>query len=56
MVVINNNPEDQTLELNRFSEMIQDYKNGTEVMSGKNVSLETNLSIEGKSSMIIELN
>ncbi len=56
MVVINNNPNDQTLDLKRFAEMIQDHKSGTEVMSGNNVSLKTSLSIAGKSSMIIELN
>ncbi len=56
MVVINNNPKDQNLDLKRFAEMIQDRKSGTDVMSGNTISLETTLSIEGKSSMIIELN
>ncbi|MEO6347967.1 MAG: glycoside hydrolase family 13 protein [Aquaticitalea sp.] len=55
MVVINNNPASQTLDLNRFKEMIQEAKTGTEIISGTDVSLENDLTIEGKTSMIIEL-
>jgi len=56
MVVINNSPEAQEFELNRFEEMIQASKTGTEIISGNEVSLENKLKVEGKSSMIIELN
>ncbi len=56
MIVINNNLEIQTLNLKRFTEMIQSSKTGKEVFSGKSISLENELSIDGKSAMIIELN
>lgn len=56
MVIINNNPKAQEIELSRFSEMIKESKTGKEVFSEKMISLEQNLKIEGKSSMIIELN
>ena len=56
MVVINNNPEGQSFNLKRFEEMIQASKVGTDIISGQTVSLENELTIEGKSSMIIELN
>ncbi|MEZ4803569.1 MAG: glycoside hydrolase family 13 protein [Gelidibacter sp.] len=56
MVVINNNPEMQTFGLKRFNEMIQGSKVGLDIISGQNVSLEGDLTIAGKTSMIIELN
>jgi len=56
MVVINNNPETQTIDLNRFSEGIKNYKMGTDIISKKNINLSQKLSIEGKKSMILEMN
>ena len=56
MVVINNSPESQELDLNRFKEMIKDNKSGRDILSDKTISLENILKVEGKSSMIIELN
>lgn len=56
MVIINNSPEAQELDLNRFSEMIKASKNGTDIISDKIIPLENKLMIDGKSSMIIELN
>jgi glycosidase len=56
MVVINNNPETQEFDLNRFEEMIKDSKIGNDIISGKTISLENKLKIEGKTSMVIELN
>ncbi len=56
MVVINNNPNAQTIGLKRFEEMIHNSKTGKEIISGTTISLENELTIEGKSSMIIELN
>ena len=55
MVVINNNPEAQELDLNRFKEMIKDSKFGKDILSDEAVSLGNTLKVEGKSSMIIEL-
>ncbi len=55
MIVINNNKESQELNLNRFAEMIKETKSGKEVFSGKTINLQTILKIEGKASLIIEL-
>ena len=55
MVVINNNKETQNLDLKRFSEGIKNYISGTDIISGKPVDLKTNLSVAGKSSLILEL-
>lgn len=54
MVVINNNPETQTLNLQRFKEMIETTKEGTDIISEKQITLEDTLTIDGKTSMIIE--
>lgn len=56
MVVINNNPEPQELNLGRFAEGIGKHKGGNEILNGNRVSLEGKLSVEGKTSMVIELN
>ncbi|MCH7524848.1 MAG: glycoside hydrolase family 13 protein [Bacteroidetes bacterium] len=56
MVVINNNPKSQELNLNRFAEIIKDAKSGKEIISDKIINLKSILKVEGKSSMIIELN
>ncbi|RXJ49900.1 glycoside hydrolase family 13 protein [Gelidibacter gilvus] len=54
MVIINNNPEVQILDLKRFGEMIGPTSNGNEILSGERISLENTLTIDGKASMIIE--
>ena len=56
MVVINNNPKPQELNLNRFTEIIKDAKFGKEIISDKIINLKSILKLESKSSMIIELN
>jgi hypothetical protein len=55
MVVINNNSEKQILKTNRFKENIQNFKSGKEVLSGKIIDLNTEIEIEGKSALILEL-
>ncbi|MGB8706283.1 MAG: alpha-amylase family glycosyl hydrolase, partial [Gillisia sp.] len=55
MVILNNNPEDQELDLSRFAEGLAGSNFGTEVISGKNVSFSNNLRVPGKTPMIIEL-
>jgi glycosidase len=55
MVIINNNSEKQILKTNRFKENIQNLKSGKEVFSGKIVDLNTEIEIEGKSALILEL-
>ncbi|WP_029033482.1 glycoside hydrolase family 13 protein [Salinimicrobium terrae] len=56
MVVINNNPEDQTLDLSRFAEGLAGATSGNDVISGEQVILNDELEIGGKSSMVLELN
>ncbi|WP_027125978.1 glycoside hydrolase family 13 protein [Gelidibacter mesophilus] len=54
MVIINNNPEVQTFDLKRFGEMIGTAIDGKEILSEERISLEESLTIDGKTSMIIE--
>jgi len=53
--VINNNTEAQELELSRFAEGLDGNTSGKDVITGKQVNLSNNLSIKGKSSLVIEL-
>ncbi len=55
MIVINNNPEAQELELSRFKEIIKNSKTGKDIISDKIILLENKLKVKGKTSMIIEL-
>jgi glycosidase len=55
MVVINNSNETQTFKTNRFAENIQNHQTGNDILSGKNVDLKNDISIDGKSVLILEL-
>ena len=55
MVVVNNNKDKQTLKLDRFKESMQHYKSGNEVLSGLTIDLTKEISVEGKSALILEL-
>lgn len=55
MVVINNNDKDEVLDLKRFSESIKSSIRGREIISDKEISLQNNLNVPAKTSMIIEL-
>jgi glycosidase len=55
MVVINNNKESKTFPTNRFQESILSYKTGNDVLSGKSIDLKNDITIEGKSVLILEL-
>jgi hypothetical protein len=56
MVVLNANESDQEIELSRFSEALKNFKEGKEIISGNNFTLQKTLNIPAKSSMIFELN
>lgn len=56
MVVVNNNDKDETLDLKHFSEAIKSSIKGKDIISGKEISLQNNLIVPAKTSMIIELN
>lgn len=55
MIAINNNEENQTLDIKRFEESLQGFSKGKEVISEKKWNLKDNITIPGKSSLIIEL-
>jgi glycosidase len=56
MVVINNNPKEQTIDLNRFSENLKNYTLGTDILTNSELDLsKANLIIKGKTSLVIEL-
>jgi glycosidase len=55
MVVINNNKETQTFPTARFQESILNYKTGVNALSGKSIDLKSDITIEGKSILILEL-
>ncbi len=56
MVILNNSTKSQTIKTDRFRESIQNYSNGKEVMSGNNIELKNELTIDAKSVMILDLN
>ncbi len=56
MVVINNNPKEQRIQLNRFAENLQKSTSGIDIISGAVIDFtKTELFIPAKSSMVIEL-
>lgn len=54
MVVLNNLEESQTLDTDRFAEMLGDVKSGKNILDGEKYSLD-GLAIPAKSSMVLEL-
>lgn len=55
MVVINNNEKEQSLDLKRFAESLNNIKKGKDIISGKELTLQNSLTIPSKTSMVIEL-
>ena len=55
MVIINNNPESQTFKTNRFAESIQNHLGGRDIISGKMFDLKNDITIDGKSVLVLEL-
>jgi glycosidase len=56
MVVLNNNPEQQTLDLSRFAEGIKKATTGKELFSQNTLNLNEPLTVKGKSPLVISLN
>lgn len=56
MVVLNNNPEEQTLDLSRFTEGIKNATTGKELFSQNTLNLDDPLTVKGKSPLVISLN
>ena len=55
MVIFNDNSKSQVVKTNRFQENIKDFKTGKEVLTNTTIDLVNDISIEGKSVMILEL-
>ena len=55
MVVVNNNAEKQTFKTNRFAENIKNYQSGKDIFTEKTFDLNNDITIEGKSVLILEL-
>ncbi|MEZ4788272.1 MAG: glycoside hydrolase family 13 protein [Flavobacterium haoranii] len=55
MVVLNNSLDNQKIKLNRFQENLNGFTSGKDILSAKTIDLKEELSIEGKSSLILEL-
>ncbi|WP_166922761.1 glycoside hydrolase family 13 protein [Flavobacterium poyangense] len=55
MVVFNNNAKEQTIKTDRFKENIKNYKSGKDVLTGKSFDLSSEIILEPKSAVILEL-
>jgi len=55
MVVVNNAADTKTIKANRFQENIKNFKSGKDVLSGKSIDLKNEISLEGKSALVLEL-
>lgn len=55
MVILNNSLYSQTLNLNRFEENIKKFTSGKDIISNETLKLNNELSIEGKTALILEL-
>jgi glycosidase len=56
MVVLNKNNIEKTLSTGRFSEMLEGYSSGKEVISKTTISNLSEIKVPAKAAMIIELN
>ena len=56
MVVINNSNDKQTLKTNRFQENINLYKIGKDIFTNASIELKNDITIDGKSVLVLELN
>lgn len=55
MVVLNNSPENRTLDLERFRENIGNHPSGVDVLSEARYDLTESLTVSSKSALILEL-
>jgi glycosidase len=55
MIVINDNEKEAQLDLERFAPAIGDFKQGTDVLSGKTYSLEKPLKLKAQTPLVLEL-
>ena len=55
MVIVNNSEEKQTFKTNRFQENIKNYKSGKDIFNNAVFDLKSDMSIDGKSVLVLEL-
>jgi glycosidase len=55
MVVFNNNATVQSLKTNRFKENIKNFKSGKDILTGKMFNLTSEIALEPKSAIVLEL-
>jgi glycosidase len=55
MVVVNNAPDTQKINSTRFQENIKSFISGVDILSGKTINLKNEITIEGKTALILEL-
>lgn len=55
MVVLNNNKEQQELPCQNFAEILSNYNSGHDIISNKDITSLNNITVDGKTAMIIEL-
>ena len=56
MVIVNNNPSDQILNLDRFKEGIAGKKRGYEISTANSFTLDRTIEVPASTTFIIELN
>lgn len=56
LIITNNNNTEKTVSLDRYKEIIKDYKSGYEVTTNKNYPLHLGLQIPGKTCFVLNLN
>lgn len=55
MVIINNSNDTKTIKTDRFKENSKNFKSGKDILTDKNIDLTQEITIEAKSSLILEL-
>jgi glycosidase len=55
MVIINNNPEEQTIDPIKFDQGIDGFSSGIDVISGQTFNLSESFEVEGKTAVVLEL-
>ena len=55
LVIMNGTDEKQTLDMNRFQEVIQEKRIGQDIISGKSISIDSSLPVDARGVYILEL-
>ena len=55
LVIFNNNNANKEVSLDRFAEVIKDFKQGIDVITGETLTLSNSVTVKGKSALILEL-